>query len=276
MKTLTVLGLAFSALTVLLASTLEPADSLAALKQLGISDDEARQSVWYSFSGGYFSYPAKPSLKQVPPEDRATLVTLIGEFARLYTESEEFSGQYRQYREERKPAPPAPPTTAEEDRNAQKQEYQRSIKELGEVMSSMPPDQKKMMQETLTMIEEQLKALDDPDNPMFGAEMDEIKRQGYESGMEDYRQRLSEWNREYPESPRQMIQLRLRQFLSESEGVDFDAKLKRRADGKMIFDNPTYEGKPPNWKLCYRAGRETVESARAFAQRWMTEIESSR
>jgi hypothetical protein len=217
----------------------------------------------------------KPSLKQVPPEDRAVLVNLIGEFARLYTESEEFAGHYRQYREERKPTPPNPPTTAEEDRTAQKQEYQRSLKELGEVMSSMPPDQKKMMQETLTMIEEQLRALDNPDNPMFGAEMDEIKRHGYEAEMEDHKLRLAEWNKEYPESPGQMIQLRLRQFLSESEGVDFDAKLKRRTDGKMIFDNPAYESKPPNWKLCYRAGRETVESARAFAQRWMTEIKGS-
>ncbi len=251
------------------------ADSIAALKKLGISEDEARQSVWYSLSGGYFSYPAKPSLKQVPPAQRAALVTLIGKFARAYAESDSFLENYRKYREERKPTPPDAPTTAEQDRQAMKEQYQRSIKETEEVMSSMPLEQKRAMEETLNMMKEQLKALDNPDNPMFSKEVNSIKQQGYQAERQDYNSRLAVWIKSYPESPNQMIQLRLKQFLSESAGVDFDAKLKRRADGKMIFENPAYESKPPQWKLCYRLGRETVEAARSFANQWLNDIEGT-
>jgi hypothetical protein len=105
--------------------------------------------------------------------------------------------------------------------------------------------------------------------------MDSIKQQGYQAQLQDYRRSLAQWEKAYPQSPNQMVQLRLKQFLSESAGVDFDAKLKRRADGKMIFENPAYESKPPQWKLCYRLGRETVEAARSFANQWLNDIEGT-
>jgi len=37
----------------------------------------------------------------------------------------------------------------------------------------------------------------------------------------------------------------------------------------MKFADPKYEAKSGGWKLCYRAGKESVEAARAFAQTWL-------
>ena len=40
----------------------------------------------------------------------------------------------------------------------------------------------------------------------------------------------------------------------------------------MKFANPAYEQKPTEWKLCFRAGREPVEAAKALATAWLKEI----
>jgi hypothetical protein len=41
----------------------------------------------------------------------------------------------------------------------------------------------------------------------------------------------------------------------------------------MRFANEDYEGKPAEWKICFRAGKEATEAARAFARSWLTELE---
>jgi hypothetical protein len=40
----------------------------------------------------------------------------------------------------------------------------------------------------------------------------------------------------------------------------------------MRFVNQAYERKDGNWKLCYRAGRETVAAVRSAAQAWLKEL----
>ncbi|RYE20883.1 MAG: choice-of-anchor D domain-containing protein, partial [Sphingobacteriales bacterium] len=42
--------------------------------------------------------------------------------------------------------------------------------------------------------------------------------------------------------------------------------------GKKRFVNPVYEGKRTEWKQGFRAGKEVTESARAFAQKWLSEL----
>ncbi len=46
--------------------------------------------------------------------------------------------------------------------------------------------------------------------------------------------------------------------------------------GKKIFRNPDYERKPPNWKLCYRAGRETIEAAWGCTKQWLEELNKTK
>lgn len=89
---------------------------------------------------------------------------------------------------------------------------------------------------------------------------------------EYYDEQLAQWKADYPATGREMVRRRLHEFLTESAGVDFDAKLVRR-DGKMRFVSDTYESeKSDEWKVCYRAGRLPVEKARAFAKSWLAEL----
>jgi hypothetical protein len=93
---------------------------------------------------------------------------------------------------------------------------------------------------------------------------------------EQYKEAVAEWKKEYPASGKDMVRRRLREFLTESADVDYNAKLVRR-DGKMRFVNAKYEDeKSGEWKVCYRAGKEPVEKARAFAKAWLAELETKK
>jgi hypothetical protein len=43
-----------------------------------------------------------------------------------------------------------------------------------------------------------------------------------------------------------------------------------------IRQKTVYENKPVEWKLCYRAGKETVEAARAVASQWLGGLKRSK
>ena len=78
----------------------------------------------------------------------------------------------------------------------------------------------------------------------------------------------SDNEKQYPSDPDELIKKRLTDFLAISATVDFDEKL---TDARM-FVNPDYEKKSGQWKMCYRAGKEVVEAARAEAQKWLDEL----
>lgn len=96
------------------------------------------------------------------------------------------------------------------------------------------------------------------------------------SAREYYNEQLAEWKQSYPATGREMIRRRLKEFLAESADVDYNAQLVRRGR-KMVFANATYEDeKSGEWKVCYRAGKEPVEKARAFAKQWLIELEGKK
>jgi hypothetical protein len=87
-----------------------------------------------------------------------------------------------------------------------------------------------------------------------------------------YAEQLKVWEENYPVDPRLLIKKRIRDFLAISADIDFSAKLVARGS-QMRFANEDYEGKPDEWKICFRAGQEATAAARAFAQSWLAELE---
>jgi hypothetical protein len=107
---------------------------------------------------------------------------------------------------------------------------------------------------------------------MFSADMEKMMLDSYSQQMEIYNQQVAEWEAEYPvNNPKKLIKKWINSFLEVSNGVDFNAETKV-VNGKTVFVNQTYERKDSNWKLCFRAGKESVESARSFAQKWLAEL----
>ncbi len=255
----------------LLALTAGAFTAADVMNRLGIPVNQAQDYVWNSLTNGYFAYPGLPRLKQTPASERGAMVALIGTFARTYVESRDFAQRYASFREQRKPQPPDPPLSMEEQRRAQREELERNIRE-NEEQANAQPEYRAMYQEVITVLKEQLKTLDDKNNPMFGSQMEQFQKQDHERQLQQYNRQLAEWEQSYPADPEKLIRLRLEEFLRDSQDIDFSAELKPGPEGKMVFVNPAYEKKPGNWKLAYRTGRETVEAARTFAQKWLVDL----
>jgi hypothetical protein len=123
------------------------------------------------------------------------------------------------------------------------------------------------------MFKQQLAEIDNMDNPMYSTEMVKMLQQGYEMQIQEYNSRLAQWEKDYPENnPNLLVKGWLNKFLSESSDVDFNAGLQQGQYGKKIFAKPEYEAKSYMWKLCYRAGKETAEALRAYANNWLKEL----
>ena len=75
--------------------------------------------------------------------------------------------------------------------------------------------------------------------------------------------------------PMQLLVLKrlmINTFLEKSADVNFDAKTTKAKDGKIKFVDQQYEYKDSQWKLYYRAGKESLTAARTFAQNWIKEF----
>ncbi|MDI3319168.1 hypothetical protein [Pinibacter soli] len=60
---------------------------------------------------------------------------------------------------------------------------------------------------------------------------------------------------------------KLKAFIEEAKSVDYDATVI-----KGRFTNPVYERKNNNWKYFYRMGREPMQQAISFAEKWLSEL----
>jgi hypothetical protein len=256
--------------------TLLQSKTVAVFQKLGIPENVAKDCIWSSLSGKYLSYPDVSKLKAVAAGDRGTVVREIAAFAKHYTTTEEFKSQYSEYRNGRKPNPPEPPKSMKELKQDQRESLQKSIRETEANMKQMSGDQQKMMKDVVKMLKDQLKSLDDPNNPMFSPDMDKMQKQGHEMAMASYKEQVAQWEKENPITPTQMIKAWLTEFLEVSRDVDFGATLIEGDGGRMLFAKTEYERKPETWKMCFRAGKSTVDAGRAAAQQWLGELKSAK
>jgi len=246
------------------------------LQTLNIPEPIAKDCIWSSFRGKYLSYPNVTQLKKTVRGDRAAIVQQIGEFAKRYSKSPEFKKKYLEYRDSQKPTPPEPPKSMEANKKEQKENLDKAIRETEQSMKSMSPEIQKTMKDVLTSLREQRKSLDDPKNPMFSKQMEEMINQGYDMQKKDYSERVAQWEKDYPLTPDTMVKQWLEEFQKETSDIDFNAKLIEGDGGKMVFADDKYEKKSPHWKMCYRAGKETVEAGRSFAAQWLKELGSGK
>lgn len=242
------------------------------LKQFQMSEDYAKQVIFQNTSGPSFYLPNYKEFKGMVTGDRVALIEVTGKYIKEYCQSDDFKKRYAEYREMQKPSEPEKPKSMDEMRAQQKEDMKKAIANLEETKKQMPKDQQSMFDETIQMYKEQLKEIDNPDNPMFSKQMEEWNQQAYQMQVDQYKQQLAEWETKYPvNNTKPMVKKWLQTFLDKSSNIDFNAKLKD-VKGRKIFENPEYEKKDSQWKLYYRAGKETVEAARKVAQAWLKDV----
>ena len=242
------------------------------LTQLKISQDQAEMTIFQNLSGPGFYIPATSELKKIAMGDRPSIVLIAANYIKEETSSQNFIKKYNEYRESRKPTPPEKPQTAAEMKENYKKSINEAITNMKQLIEQMP-EQKATFEETIKTYNDQLKEVDNPDNPMFSADMEKIMFDSYNQQMEAHKQEVAKWEEEYPlNNPKKMVKQWLNTFLESSNDIDFKAETKKLAGGSIVFVNQNYERKSPTWKLCFRAGKETVDATRTFAQKWLKEL----
>jgi len=243
------------------------------LQTLKISGEDADNYISDSFHYGSFAYPYSEVYHSLASSAKIAMVKEIGTFAKTYTKTDAFKKKYEDFKLSKKPTEPDPYQTNDQLKTQYKDQMQKSIDDLEEQMKNATGDTKTMIQNALNTIKEQMKQFDDPDNPMFSAEMENARKNEYQGQVQEYQKELADWNDQYPDTPEKMIKQRLNYFLQLSGTVDFNAKLTKNQYGTLIFDNPDYENKPDDWKLVFRAGKVSTDAARQIAQQWLAELQ---
>jgi hypothetical protein len=243
------------------------------LQQFKIEEETAKSNIYYAVSGPSFYIPNVKVLKALAVGDRVSAIESIGKNVKEYVGSKEFIDKYNQLREDRKPTPPEEPKYSAQLKEEQKESLTNSIAEMEKSKTQMAKDQQAMFDEVIKSLQDQLKEIDNPNSTMFTPEMDVYIKQGYDMQMDEYKNKVKEWEAEYPvNNPKPMIKKWINAFLEKSADINFGAATTKDSKGIIKFVDKQYEYKDSQWKLYYRAGRESVTAARSFAQNWLKEF----
>lgn len=243
------------------------------LKQFQLSEDDAMNQVFSNISGPSFYLPNLKTLKAMATGERVEMVKSIGHYVKEFTVSKDFLNRYNEFREDRKPTAPEKPQSGAELQKKTVADMKKSIADLEQQMKQMTAEQQKMFVDIIKQQKEQVVEYEKPDNPMFGKNYDDMMQQSYQYQVDDYNNKMKEWESKYPEGkPVFLIKEWLTTYLEKSKDIDFNAQLATNNYGKQVFAKADYERKDLLWKLLFRAGKESTEASRSFAQSWLNEL----
>ena len=239
-----------------------------ALTALGVNEADIKPRVVWALT--YGNVPISLAAKAFKTADSAVRPKLVQgalAWAKAYTESATFKAEYDRQRESGKPKPPQPKGTVDDELALQKAEQRKNLDNMKKNLEKMSPEMRKSMEAVVKQSEEQFARTEsDPKMQAMMRQAIEMRRVAEEKS---YRESLAAFEKRFPADPKTLIARRLQEFLDASRDVDFSAKVLPGERGKMKFADPKYEAKSGAWKLCYRAGKESVEAARAFAETWL-------
>lgn len=250
---------------------LRPAAAQDPLSQLGLTEVSARELATSVVVGRTMSSWVDPSIKRLfkamPAGVRASVTRGTWAWAKNYLGSATFRAEYAKERAAAQPPAPTVQGSVDAELRQMIDEQMKSLAETrSKVLPLLPADQRPAMEAQLKQQEEMMKS----------AEYSQIMRMGIEQqrkgAQDEHARRVRQWEEDFPAAPQQLVARRLREFLAVCADVDFAARTTL-VDGKQRFVNPAYEAKPPQWKECFRAGREPHAVAREAAMAWLAEVQ---
>ncbi len=246
-------------------------------QELSITKEQAQENIVNSITSGSLWIPDKA--KSIAIANRATVVQAIGTFAKSYMQTAQFKSQYADWWKSQEPIKPKTPEEKAAERKKQeedgKKENDESLANYKKQMAeAKDPETKKMYKQILDGVAQTTASMQTPEykEAMKKATemMLQIEAEQYKTDLADYQAKLSEW--QLKKDSKVSIKDNLQKFLTETEGVDFTAKLTTNQYGKKVFVNPEYESKSSYWKRTYRAGKPAADVARTFAKQWLSEL----
>lgn len=241
------------------------------LATLGISEGRAKEAVFDSFMSDAVSIAGKPAaFIALPPAARVALVTFALNLARSFVDSDDFKRRYADHREANGPEPLPEEQTADTVLAKQRAGFESQVAEMRKLFDQITPEQRATLEAGWTDMREQLTAMEKGDRRK---ELDGLLKEQRAMQIRERNEALGEFEKVYPADHRTLVAMRLRHFLEVTSDVAYDAQLVDK-DKKKVFANETFEGKPPEWKMAFRAGKPATDTARAFAQKWLADLKA--
>lgn len=229
------------------------------LEKLDIMEEDAQYAIDVNFGKGELNVPFSPLLKTIVASQRAAIVNQLGGYILAYAGSSDFREQYEADRDRAKPR------MATEIIAKELAEVKKNRAELLDAAKDATGDMKKLAESALALLDDQQQSLENPEQPKNPLYLAGVLGAAIISEA-DYKAALAAFEEAYPATVNALLKKRLQQFLDLTADIDFDAKLVERG-GVLVFEDHDLELKSYHWKLCFRSGRETIDAARAYAQR---------
>ena len=239
------------------------------LTQLGMTKTSAEQKITNSILWGSLDGYGVKNIKNLATGNKAAITKDLLEYTKKHVESQAFIKEYAKLKESNKPTVD-PIQTPEEYEKQTLAQLKKSVSELETAIKNSDKDLKPIFETSLKDVQKQLKDAQDPKFKDFVN-----YRESYPKMVESTKQllehRLGTWEKKYPTNHLLFVKQRLQEFLKETKDIDFSAATVEK-NGKKKFVDPNYERKSNRWKMGFRAGKEVVETSRAFAEKWIAEI----
>jgi hypothetical protein len=235
-------------------------------QEYGLDRQAWADSFVHSITDGALYAPSLPAkLKSVPPGQRAAVVNALGAAAKAFVGTPEFKAKYGKEYEASLPDDLRPPRSAAEIEKSMRAQMQKGLTEMEAAVKDLQGDMRKQAEAALVQVRAELKQQLATVGPA-AAQQAAAEKARYEAA----KSRPPDPGALSPD-PRVSLKKALKLFLEETSGVDYAAETKTVSRTRR-FARSDYESKPRSWKMCYRAGREAGDAARAFASGWLAEL----
>ena len=257
----------FVVLVVAVAVTLF-AQSLA---NFGVTDAELKSHTVSALVNGYVAvYPNRKAFNAASGTARAAFVKSAFTVVKAYTESAAFQSEYAKQRASAKPSAPAAKGSADDQYAKLLADQQKSLAEMKANVAKMSPDMQKQMAPVIKQMEDQM--ANSAKDPQMAAMMKQGLAGQAQGEQQQYKETLAKYEQRYPADPKVLIANRLHQFLDMTKDMPWNTKLVPAYGGKMKFADAQLESKSSEWKMCFRAGKDATDTARALATEGLKQL----
>ena len=241
------------------------------LASLGITAGRAREAVFDSFIADAISLAGDSKVfTSAAPAARVAIVNFALSLARAFVETDDFKRRYADHREANGPDPLPEPPSVDAVLAKQRAGFEDQVLQMRKLFDQITPEQRATLEQGWKDMRAQLAEIETGPRR---AELDAALKQQYTALAGQREQAMKELDAVWPPDHRALVAVRLRRFLAVSADVAYDAQLVDK-NGTKVFADPAFEAKPREWKLCFRAGKPATDAARAFAQRWLADLQA--
>src|SRR5688572_14268958 len=239
------------------------------LASLGITEGRAREAVFDSFITDTLSLAGDHKVFTAASSGaRVVLVNFALSLARAFAGSDDFKRRYADHRDANGPDPLGEEPSVDAILAKQRAGFEEQVLAMRKLFDQITPEQRATLEAGWADMRAQLT---DMESGPRRAELEKALRQQRVAQERERELAMKELESTWPADHRALVASRLRHFLDVSKDVAYDAKLVEK-DGKTVFADPALESRSKEWKMCFRAGKPATDAARAFAQKWLSEL----